>query len=76
LVVKFNKAVFAEEFVVVVLDVVAVPFERVEAASEVVETLADELASLRATAVLMPTTSPRKLTNGPPELPDEIAASV
>ena len=30
----------------------------------------------RATAVLMPTTSPAALTSGPPELPDEIAASV
>ena len=38
--------------------------------------LAAELLLPRATAVLMPTTSPRMLTNGPPELPDEIAASV
>ena len=38
--------------------------------------LAADVASLRATAVLMPTTSPRILTSGPPELPDEIGASV
>ena len=29
-----------------------------------------------STAVSMPTTSPAALTSGPPELPDEIAASV
>ncbi len=33
-------------------------------------------ASLSATAVLMPMTWPAALTSGPPELPDEIAASV
>ena len=32
--------------------------------------------SLRATAVLMPTMRPRASTSGPPELPEEIAASV
>src|SRR4051794_11446809 len=34
------------------------------------------VASPRATAVLMPTTWPAALTSGPPEFPEEIAASV
>ena len=38
--------------------------------------MAAEVAVSRATAVLMPTTSPAALTSGPPELPEEIAASV
>ena len=38
--------------------------------------LAADSKSPLATAVLMPTTSPFKLTSGPPELPEEIAASV
>ena len=38
--------------------------------------LAATSPSLVITAVLMPTTWPRALTSGPPELPDEIAASV
>ena len=38
--------------------------------------LAAEVPSPRATAVLMPITSPRMLASGPPELPEEIAASV
>jgi hypothetical protein len=38
--------------------------------------VAAEVAVSRATAVLIPTTSPRAFTSGPPELPDEIAASV
>ena len=38
--------------------------------------LAAASLSLRATAVSMPTTWPAASTSGPPELPDEIAASV